>query len=67
MKTTEWFPVWINPVHVGEYECRYGNGPHIARFAWDGKTWNFCGGHGKPAWISTYREGDAWRGLTEPA
>lgn len=36
---TPWFPVTVNPVHVGEYNASYLRSGRTLRW-WDGKGWS---------------------------
>jgi hypothetical protein len=73
MKTTEWFPATVNPVHIGYYEVRYswedGRDPRPTRYWWDGEAWRFCkDATGELTWGSREYENisdEYWRGQTE--
>ena len=66
MKRTPWFPVSVNPVRVGWYECLFlCFGTWLVRYWWDGLQWKHA-----PTDIEATSfgiTGDKWRGLTEPA
>lgn len=56
---TEWYPVEVNPVRVGEYEVTEAgspNWPFYKKVLWDGKKWTLNG--------KKYKVG-TWRGLRE--
>jgi hypothetical protein len=61
---TDWFPVKIEPVHVGMYECQFKKlpawpWPPTQKLQWDGKIWLDDG--------NTVKGVKKWRGLREPA
>jgi hypothetical protein len=40
---TDWFPITVNPAHVGSYqitETKYPNWPFPQHATWDGKSWS---------------------------
>ena len=57
MTVTDWYPVDVNPAHVGEYEVTEEgspNWPFYKKVLWDGKKWTLNG--------KKYKVG-TWRGL----
>lgn len=76
MKKTDWYPADVLPVHEGVYEVRRWTAggekempPH--RLRWSDGQWKYIadafgrGMGGKFACMAA-RDGDCWRGLTEP-
>lgn len=70
MKTTDWFPADIKPVHVGVYETKSPVFNQPGRFSfWSGKKWSaaffdrFAARN--HADISTRFQERKWRGLAE--
>jgi hypothetical protein len=62
---TEWFPVKINPVHLGIYECQFKKlpawpWPPTAELTWTGKKWLNADGDA----VKGIKQ---WRGLREKA
>jgi hypothetical protein len=40
---TDWFPITVNPAHVGSYQItgnKYPNWPFPQHATWDGKSWS---------------------------
>lgn len=68
MKTTEWFPADVDPVHVGVYQRVFASG--VPRYClWDGEYWRgfeFTVQDAAKA-AATSVPGFPWRGLTEKA
>ncbi|MBR8228051.1 hypothetical protein KDX05_06965 [Burkholderia vietnamiensis] len=58
---TEWFPGYVKPIHVGEYERRYGENPFTDK--WDGEKWVY----GSVAFFDEecLCQTHPWRGLKE--
>ena len=75
MKFTSWFPVSVNPVHVGwypvkaeRYEWFCDNVTEACvkrtRRYWDGKKWMWMNGHRNMVTAAVFKA-DQWRGLAE--
>jgi hypothetical protein len=76
MKTTEWFPATVNPVHIGYYEVRYSwekeDEKYPSMHFWDGQKWQFDEGlDGYLSWGNPIYQKEIlkefWRGLKEKA
>lgn len=74
MNTTEWFPAYVRPVHVGYYDVRYlgdrADGSVYVRYFWNGSDWQRDDlDDAKPIWGDPEFgiDGEFWRGLREPA
>jgi hypothetical protein len=68
MKTTEWFPGDVDPVHAGVYQRLYISGN--ARYCrWDGTTWHRFALSVEDASLvnNPLPMSLKWRGLMEPA
>jgi hypothetical protein len=63
MKTTEWFPASIRPVHTGFYEFKLPGLHEPIMAHWDRiQGWTYRGSN-----LHVYKFYDKWRGLTERA
>ena len=69
-KVTPWFPVQINPVHIGVYEIGTPASGYVRFSYWNGKRWRSREASVEQAYI--YRTRIAlgpvlrWRGLVSP-
>ena len=62
-KLTPWFPGYVLPVRVGEYERDYGvSAIHPFKCLWDGVEWRSPAFLDKPSRYQSL----PWRGLAEP-